>query len=306
MNITLRQLRSFCAVARHGNLGAAAEALFLSRGAISQALQELERQLGTPLFDRVHPRLQLNSEGRLLHPLAEDLLARLHDIEGLFGQDGAEAGLLRLGASQTIGNYLLPNLLAPLHSETGRLEVVITNTHNLCQQLANFELDLALIEGECVHDELVTESWLEDEMVIIAPPDHPLAGRQELELAELSNERWVLRESHSGSRERFDQQIRPHLVRPVQGLELNTLEAVMLSVERGLGLSFISELAARDRLQSGRLVRLSVSRRFPRRLKLVWHRQKYLSRAMQRFITFCQAQREQTPPSANDDALGKG
>lgn len=80
----------------------------------------------------------------------------------------------------------------------------------------------------------------------------------------------------------------------------------MLSVERGLGLSFISELAARDRLQSGRLVRLSVSRRFPRRLKLVWHRQKYLSRAMQRFITFCQTQREQTPPSANDGALGKG
>ncbi|ENY71892.1 LysR family transcriptional regulator [Aeromonas diversa CDC 2478-85] len=296
MNITLKQLRSFCAVARHGNLGAAAEALFLSRGAISQALQELERQLGTPLFDRVHPRLQLNSEGRLLHPLAEDLLARLHDIEGLFGQEGSEAGLLRLGASQTIGNYLLPTLIAPLHHEAGRLEVVITNSHNLCQLLANFELDLALIEGECLHDELVTEPWLEDEMVVIAPPAHPLATRRGLDITALNGERWVLRESYSGSRERFDLQIRPHLERLDQGLELNTLEAVMLSVERGLGLSFISELAARDRLHSGRLVRIDLSQRFPRRLTLVWHRQKYLSRAMQRFIAFCQAQREQAQP----------
>ncbi|MEG0010112.1 MAG: LysR substrate-binding domain-containing protein [Aeromonas sp.] len=291
MKLTLQQLKVFATIARHGNLGLAANELCLSKGAVSQSLQELERQLATPLFDRVHPRLQLNSEGLLLQPAAEELLTRMQEIEQLFSPDAEPASQLRLGASQTIGNYLLPSLLADSASELGLPpRVTIANTHLLCHALAHFELDLALIEGENHHPDLVSEPWLEDEMLIVAPPNHPLAGRLELPLGQLGGETWVLREPQSGSREQFEQQIQPKLPRWQAGLELNTLEAVMLAVEHGLGLSFISRLAVSDRLASGRLVALTPSRRFPRQLSLIWHKQKYHSATLRRFLAFCRAQ----------------
>ena len=291
MKLTLQQLKVFATIARYGNLGLAANELFLSKGAVSQSLQELERQLATPLFDRIHPRLQLNNEGRLLQPAAEELLTRIQDIENLFSPDAEPSGQLRLGASQTIGNYLLPTLLASSKQELGLPpKVTITNTHLLCHALANFELDLALIEGENHHPDLISENWLQDEMLVVAPPGHPLANQVAIPLSRLGGETWVLREPQSGSREQFIQQVQPELPNWQAGLELNTLEAVMLAVEKGLGISFISRLAASDRLADGRLVALPLSRRFPRQLSLIWHKQKYHSGSLRHFINFCRAQ----------------
>ncbi|MFM5335426.1 LysR substrate-binding domain-containing protein [Aeromonas enteropelogenes] len=291
MKLTLQQLKVFATIARYGNLGLAANELFLSKGAVSQSLQELERQLGTPLFDRIHPGLQLNNEGRLLQPAAEELLTRMQDIENLFSPDAEPSGQLRLGASQTIGNYLLPTLLANRKQELGLPpKVTITNTHKLCHALANFELDLALIEGENHHPDLIAEPWLQDEMLVVAHPDHPLANQGTLTLPRLADETWVLRELQSGSREQFIQQIQPALPRWQAGLELNTLEAVMLAVEKGLGISFISRLAVSDRLLAGRLVVLPLEQRFPRQLSLIWHKQKYHSASLRHFIHFCRAQ----------------
>ncbi len=291
MKLTLQQLKVFATIARYGNLGLAANELFLSKGAVSQSLQELERQLATPLFDRIHPRLQLNNEGRLLQPAAEELLTRIQDIENLFSPDAEPSGQLRLGASQTIGNYLLPTLLATSKQELGLPpKVTITNTHLLCHALANFELDLALIEGENHHPDLISENWLQDEMLVVAPPGHPLANQVAIPLSRLGGETWVLREPQSGSREQFIQQVQPELPNWQAGLELNTLEAVMLAVEKGLGISFISRLAASDRLADGRLIALPLSRRFPRQLSLIWHKQKYHSASLRHFINFCRAQ----------------
>lgn len=291
MKLTLQQLKVFATIARYGNLGLAASELCLSKGAVSQSLQELERQLGTPLFDRIHPGLQLNNEGRLLQPAAEELLTRMQDIENLFSPDAEPSGQLRLGASQTIGNYLLPTLLASRKQELGLPpKVTITNTHKLCHALANFELDLALIEGENHHPDLIAEPWLQDEMLVVAHPDHPLANQGTLTLPRLADETWVLRELQSGSREQFIQQIQPALPRWQAGLELNTLEAVMLAVEKGLGISFISRLAVSDRLLAGRLVVLPLEQRFPRQLSLIWHKQKYHSASLRHFIHFCRAQ----------------
>ncbi|WP_429118680.1 LysR substrate-binding domain-containing protein [Aeromonas veronii] len=291
MKLTLQQLKVFATIARYGNLGLAANELYLSKGAVSQSLQELERQLSTPLFDRIHPRLQLNNEGRLLQPAAEELLTRMQDIENLFSPDAEPSGQLRLGASQTIGNYLLPTLLASSKQELGLPpKVTINNTHLLCHALANFELDMALIEGENHHPDLLAEPWLQDEMLVVAPPAHPLANKKDLPLSRLGGETWVLREAQSGSREQFIQQIQPELPRWQPGLELNTLEAVMLAVEKGLGISFISRLAASDRLADGRLIALPLSRRFPRQLSLIWHKQKYHSTSLRHFIHFCRVQ----------------
>lgn len=295
MNVSFRQLKAFVAVARLGNLGAAADQLCLTRGAISQAIKELETQLGTPLFDRAHPHLLLNSEGVLLLPLADEMLTRLDDIGALFDQSGDAAGsgkaVLRIGASQTIGNYLLPSLLAKLGPEW-RLSVFIANSQQLAERLLAFELDLALIEGEVTHPQLHSEAWQQDQMLLVASPGHPLAQHvaatgAALNPADLEGQYWVLREPASGSREQFDKYLRPQLSNPGTVLELNTLEAVLNTVQQGLGLTLVSELAARDRLQSGALQVLPFAQPMPRQLHLCWHKDKYLSAASRRFIRFC-------------------
>lgn len=286
--ISLKQLQVFSSIARHGNLGLAADELFLSKGALSQALAELERQLGHLVFDRVHPRLQLNDQGQQLQPLAEEILSRITDIEHLFDEQGAPSGSLRLGASQTIGNYLLPKLLA-LQPEL-QAKVRISNTHNLCDMLLRFELDMALIEGENFHANLVTQDWLEDEMFIVAHPQHPLAQQPSLTLAQLAYHDWVLREPQSGNREQFDRELAPQISHLGRQLELNTLEAVMQAAEQGLGLAFVSRRAVSDRLTYGRLVTIKVNIQLSRVLKLVWHKQKYHSALLRRFISHCQLQ----------------
>ncbi|PPC76795.1 LysR family transcriptional regulator [Pokkaliibacter plantistimulans] len=288
MKITVRQLEAFAAIARHSNLTDAASELSLTKGALSQALQQLEQRLSTPLFDRVHPRLKLNSEGLALQPLVEEALTRLGDIEAHFDPEHIHAGQLRLGASQTIGNYLLPRLIADCSRE-GRLipDIRITNTHNLCELLQAFEIDLALIEGESHLPELITEEWLEDEMLVVAAPDHPLCRQDEIHAEALAGQIWILREAHSGSREQFDRQLRPLFSHCGQIVQLNTLEAVMLTVEQGVGLSFISHLAASDRIREGKLKALPITRHFPRKLRLVWHSKKFHSAALKSFLQMC-------------------
>jgi len=292
MNVSFRQLKAFVAGARLGNLGAAADQLCLTRGAISQAIKELETQLGTPLFDRAHPHLLLNSEGVLLLPLADEMLTRLADIGALFGDnEGKGKVVLRIGASQTIGNYLLPGLLAQLGPQW-QLSLFIANSQQLAERLLAFELDLALIEGEVTHPQLHSEAWQQDQMLLVASPAHRLAQHAAttgavLSPSDIEGQYWVLREPASGSREQFDKYLRPQLSNPGTVLELNTLEAVLNTVQQGLGLTLVSELAARDRLQSGALQVLPFSQVMPRQLHLCWHQDKYLSAASQRFIRFC-------------------
>lgn len=282
--ISTKKLQVFSSIAKHGNLTAAAAELFLSKAAVSQALSELETQLTAPLFDRVHPRLALNAQGKILQPLADEVLSRIADIEQLFTQNQLQ-GQLRLGASHTIGNYLLPPLLTAL--PPGHIQVSIENTYSLCQQLRHFELDLALIEGDNPFTELSTRPWLTDEMILVAWPTHPLAMQRDIDYALLAQQPWVLREAQSGSRAQFHQHLAPKLATLGPITELNALEAVMAAVEAGLGLTFISAHAAAARLAQGRLVKLVLPDVFSRQLHLVWHKQKYHSALARHFMTVC-------------------
>ncbi|AEF54689.1 LysR family transcriptional regulator [Marinomonas posidonica] len=287
MKITLQQIRVFSAVARHGNLTSAAEVLCLSKGALSQSLQQLESHLDTPLFDRAHPRLQLNQQGKRLLPMADELIGRAGDIERTFGKHIDNLGALHIGASQTIGNYLLPYLLAEQDvQQQQETKVTITNSQTLCKMLLNFELDMALIEGQHSHQALTTTPWIQDTMLLVCSAEHPLAQKASITFNELNNQNWVLRETASGSRQQFERRIRPALSDITSVLELSSLESVLLAVERGLGVSFISNLAAKDKLDMGRIHKINIEQNFPRQLHLVWHKQKYLTGRLQHFSQF--------------------
>lgn len=278
-HLTLRQLQAFLAVARLGSLAPAAEEQGLSRAALSQSLQELERQLGATLFDRSGYRLRLNACGETLLPLADELLTRALQIEQQFARADALPTRLRLGASDTIGNYLLPRLVAELMARFPdvHVEAEIHNSQALCAQLQRYELDLALIEGEVLDQGLTATPWQEDELWVVAPRDWTWPQGKDAGWAALGKQRWIIREPGSSSRVQFEQFVLPLLGETPATLTFNTSEAIVHAVGAGLGCALVSALAVRERVDDGELLRLSLPPRFSRPLTVVRLASRYLA-----------------------------
>ena len=254
MHITLRQFEIFRAVARSGRVTEAARQLHLSQPAASMALSELEKQLGR-LFDR-HPRLGLllNDAGRALLPKACELVDRAREIELQFSTSGdMHLGAIRVCASSTVGNNLMPGLLSEFGSHHAEVSstLMISNRLDIEHQLLSFDTDIAVIEGACLHPDIVTTRWRNDELVVICPPDHILAGEEGVSVEALRDERWVVREYGSSTREVFDRMIATHLKIPRIAMELNRAEAVKRAVADGLGVACMSTIAASEALASG-------------------------------------------------------
>lgn len=284
--LTLRQLNVFMAVARHCNLGQAAEELALTRAAVSQSLQELEKQLGVQLFDRQHPRLRLNANGASLLPMADELLLRAREIESLFHSPEKLPVTLRLGASSTIGSYLLPKVVARLRETYPdlRLAASVLNSAQLVAGLQQLTLDVVLIEGDCFDPALDVRPWRRDELWLIAPPGHPLARQDALPMAALEGLAWVIRETGSSSRLQFEQLVASRLARWRVGFELNTAEGVVQAVAAGLGLALVSADAAAALLASGQVCRLRLGQPLTRTLNLVTLRSRYLPPQLARML----------------------
>ncbi len=294
MRITLRQLQLFCAVAQTGSTTAAAESVALSQSATSAALNELESLLEAQLFDRVGKRLVLNDNGRALLPSARALLEDAQAIEdGFAGRGEALPVNLRLAASTTIGNYLLPPLLAGFRRDWpgARLALRIGNTMEVATAVAELQADLGLIEGPCHVPGLAVIPWLEDELVIVAAPTHPLAraaAQAKLTVRQLRQAPWLLREPGSGTREASEQALLPHLQQLPVDMTLGSSEAIKNAVVAGLGLSCLSRCVVQDLLRARRLVVLPTTLpRLTRQLSLVHHAQKKLSAALQAFMAHC-------------------
>lgn len=288
--LTLRHLRVFDAVARHGSLTVAARDLFVTKAAASVALKELENHLGSPVFDRIGNRLRLNASGEQLRPMADDVLCRVAAIEGAFGGD-ALGGRLRVGASVTIGNHLLPRLLAD-YGRRRRMsppEIAIANTARLSAMLERYDLDVAFVEGTTHGAHLAVEPLWRDRLRVIAPPDHPLADGRAHALADLAGESWVLREPDSGTREQFGRRLEPELAAWTLGLEMNSNEAIVTAVAAGLGLGFLSELAVADAVAVGRVVVVRLDVEHGRSLDAATVRGKFQTPLLRDFLEFCRA-----------------
>ncbi len=291
MRFTLRQMAVFAAVARQESVSRAAETLSLSQSATSTALGELERLYSTQLFDRVGKTLRLNELGQSLLPQALELIERAEAVETVL-EGRAGFGLLRIGATLTIGNYLAILIVADYlkrHPESSaRLQV--HNTSTIIDQVARYELDLGLIEGNCQHPDLVAVPWVEDELVVFCAPTHPLAAQGSVTLAELQNEHWIVREPGSGTRETLDRALRQHHSEIKVRLALEHTEAIKRAVEFGLGIGCISRLALREAFRRGSLVAIETPELdLLRQFQFLWHKRKFQTAGMQEFIALCRA-----------------
>lgn len=289
LRLNLRQLEVFAAIARSGSARAAADRVARSQSAASAALAELETVLGVELFDRVGRRLVLNENGRALLPVATTLLEQAAELEGLFS--GEHATSLRIAASLTIGEYLLPSLLArwkQAHPHS-RVRMLIGNTSEVIESIVGNDADVGFIEGSQTHPDLRVLSWLSDDLVIVAAPGHRLAGRA-VGVRHLSEASWILRELGSGTRQATDDWLLGHLGTISVEFELDSTEAIKRLAMAGAGLACLSRHTVAESLLQGSLVelrtRLPVARR---RLAIVVGREKRLGRATQAFIMHCTA-----------------
>lgn len=291
MKFTLRQIEVFVAVAQQASVSRAASLLSMSQSAASTALGELERQYDTRLFDRVGKLLRLNETGRLLLPQAIELLERAADMETVL-EGRAGYGHLRIGATLTIGNYLATLMVAEYlkrHPESSA-QLQVHNTRLIVEQVANYSLDLGLIEGACRDPELQVEPWLADELVVFCAPGHRLATAGQASMAELADEPWIVREAGSGTRETLDQALKLQQTGIHVRLELEHTEAIKRAVEFGLGIGCISRLALREAFRRGSLVAIATpDLDLRRQFHFVWHRRKFQTAGMREFVGLCRA-----------------
>ncbi len=287
LRLNLRQLEVFVATARAGSTRAAAERVARSQSAASAALAELEAAVGAPLFDRVGRRLVLNENGRALLPRAAAMIDDATELQHLFS--GEHAVPLRVAASFTIGEYLLPERVAEWKAAHpgSHLRMRVSNTDDVIDAVARHEADIGFVEGARTHPDLLMRPWLSDELVVFAAATHPLAGRR-VSVEELRGASWVVREPGSGTREATDRWLLEHLGAVDIAYELGSTEAIKRLVGFGAGIGCVSRYAVAQAFDEGWLVPLRT--RLPkamRRLATVVHRGRPLGTGAAAFMRHC-------------------
>ncbi|MEJ2417253.1 MAG: LysR family transcriptional regulator [Exilibacterium sp.] len=289
MRFTFRQLEVFLAAAHHENITRAAQSLSMSQSAASSALQDLERQFDIQLFDRVAKRLQLNEFGRLVRSQADALLTRAREFEHLL-EKHTDPGELKVGATLSIGNYLAVGIMARYREKEPHAKVAleVANTQAIAAKVANYELDVGLIEGELQHSELEVIPWRDDEMVVFAAPSHPLAAKKSVDDNDLLGATWILREQGSGTRQNFDRAMHGLLPQLNVLLELQHTEAIKRAVEAGMGIGCLSRITLEVAFKRRTLVPLKVAERdFKRHFYFILQRHKYRSAGIEKWLRLC-------------------
>src|SRR5512146_102061 len=260
MAINLHHLRLFAAVVDEGGFTRAARALHLSQPAISKSLNELERQLHVKLLDRSGRGLRLTDAGHLLHARARELFGvervaerELRELRGL------KRGVLRVAASTTIATYMLPPVLGRFRVRHRGVEIRMSsaNTRTVVKMLLESRVDVALVEGPVSHTRLDVKPWIQDELVVIAPPDHPLVRRR-AHVQELPDYPFLVREPGSGTRVVSQRALAKHGIRLANTMRVGSTEAIKQSVAAGLGIAIVSRAAAADQIALGKIAVVQV------------------------------------------------
>lgn len=259
--MNLHLLRVFTALVKAETFSGAARLLYISQPAVSKSVQQLERELGVQLLDRTAKRVTLTEAGQLLYEYAGRIFAMETAAEsGLAELQGLERGQLLIGASQTIGTYLLPPALGVFHQRYPklRLHLEITNTQQVIESLRQTPLGLAYVEGPVSGEDLDVSVWRRDQLVVIAPPDHALVRRRSVTFEMLADEPYLQREPGSGTGEIAASVFAERQRTPNIALILGSNQAIKQAVIAGLGISIVSEATITLERAAGKLAIIQV------------------------------------------------
>ncbi|AXN41413.1 LysR substrate-binding domain-containing protein [Peribacillus butanolivorans] len=290
----LENLRMFCLVVDEGSISQAARLSYLSQPAVTRQIHQLENFYSTLLFDREEGRLRVTEAGKLLYPFAKAIVNDFnHSKEVIQQSTGAYNTNLIVGASLTIGEYLLPSLLGKFKKQQPEVKVTLTikNTPRVLEDLSNDVIDLALVEGLVENTDFIVEKFADDELILVCPSDHPWKDRKEIQVEELGNERMIWRESISGTRLIVENMLREHgvLEKIESYMEIGSTQAIKSAVESGLGISILPRLTVARELDQGFLREVGISRiDITRNLWLVRKNKRFNKIGVSNFVNFLQ------------------
>ncbi|SER27413.1 DNA-binding transcriptional regulator, LysR family [Nitrosomonas sp. Nm51] len=270
LHLTLRQLTVFETVARHLSFSRAAEELYLSQPAVSMQIKQLEENVGLHLFEQIGKQIHLTEAGNELYQYSRDILQRLSDLEVALDElKGMERGKLNI-AVVTTANYFAPHLLAKFCQRYSGVTISlnVSNRESILKQLDENTIDLAIMGQPPENLDITSQSFMENPLVVIAPPNHPLCQRQNITLKRLAQETFLVREPGSGTRSAMERFFQQHDVRINKGMETDTTEAIKQAVQAGMGLGIVSLHTVELELETKRLKILDIQG-FP--IHRFWH-----------------------------------
>lgn len=287
------KLKIFCAVAETGSFSKASKIVNLTQPAVSLQIQALEELYETALFDRTGKNITLTPAGKLLYKYSKDILNLYSSAEREINATiGLSKGNLSVGASSTIGNYLLPTIIIAFRKKYPKIDVnlVVSNTKGIVEFLNAGRIDLGLVEGEVSKQSLEIERLLDDELVLIMPPDHPWVKRKNISVSELLTQPLIMREEGSGTR----QMIEKHFINNKISLSdlkislvLGSTEAIKTAVEQGMGVSILSRWTVKKEVRFG-TIKINNFRdiQLMRSFSIIFHKRGALSNTATEFFEF--------------------
>jgi DNA-binding transcriptional LysR family regulator len=301
-----RRLQVFQTVARLLSFTKAAEELHMTQPAVTFQVRQLEEQFNTRLFDRTHNRISLTEAGKRVHECAERIFELYAEMDNSVRElTGDISGVLILGASTTIAEYMLPALLGDFKAKypdiTIRLKVA--NTDGIVSQVENNAIDLGVVEAPVNNKNLVVEECRTDHLVLIVPPAHELANEEVVPIQRVADYPFICREEGSGTREVMIESMHDAGVTPADlniAMELGSLEAIKGAVEAGMGVSILSNATIQKELKLGTLVAVQLDPPIDRPFSFVHQKQKFRVRAMDELLSFARNYCR----SHQDDPLG--
>lgn len=254
-------LRTFISVVEEGNFTRAAEKRLISQPSVSVHIQNLEKEFDTSLFVRSPKQLKLTTTGELLYERAKQIIQIYETTkEEIIEHHHSLALELKIGASFTIGEYVLPSLLEELgkiYPEI-KLEVIIGNTEEIVEHVKLFHVDIGLIEGQSNDRSLEIFPFMIDELKIVATPNHLLSLKDGVSIEELQNQTWISREKGSGTRSYLEHVLRSHGLKVKNVISISSTQGVKEAVIRGLGFSLLSKFAIAREVESQYLSQISL------------------------------------------------
>lgn len=268
------ELKTFITLVEVKNFTKTAELLLMSQPSVSLHIKNLEHEFQTKLLIRSPKQMKITPSGEILYDRAKQLI-RMYDQtkQDILDLHTSVRGSLKIGASFTIGEYILPSLLFDIQKEHQELEleVVIGNTKEIVQSVKRYEVDIGLIEGQTNEKELSVHPFLKDELFVVSSVQHPLAVKRELSIIDLQNQVWVTREVGSGTREYLNHVIRSNGLKVKSLLSISSNQGIKETIRKGMGLSLLSNSVIDKEVKNGELAILKVKDyQFPRTLSYVY------------------------------------
>ena len=290
-----RRLQVFHTVARLLSFTKAAESLHMTQPAVTFQVRQLEEYFNTRLFDRTHNRISLTAAGERVYEYAAqifDLYAKMDNA--VRDMTGEISGVLIIGASTTIAEYMLPALLGDFKKKYPDVNVhlKVSNSDGIVSMVENNDIDLGVIEAPVVNKNLVVENCRHDRLVAVVPPAHELADKKKVKVKDLVSHAYIAREEGSGTREVIEEYLAGTGMKPADlsvAMELGSPEAIKGAVEAGMGVSIVSEVTIHKELELGTLISLELDPPLERPFSFVHQKQKFRQRAMDELLEFARA-----------------